>query len=96
MHQELRPELQAVVDLREGSGVVLREFDPFPQFGRGVGALDGFHAEVEGAGGGGGADGGVAAVGEGAGLPVAEAGYVVGVAAEVLVFGCSVGRGIGY
>ena len=50
--------------------------------------LDGFHAQVEHAGGRRGADGGVAAVGEGAGLPVAETGHVVGVAAEALIFGC--------
>ena len=45
--------------------------------------FDGFDTEVEDAGGGIGADGGVAAVGEGAGLAVAEAGDVVFVAAEV-------------
>ena len=57
-------------------------------------ALDGFHVEVEGAGFGGGADGGIAGVCEGAGLAVAEAGDVVLVAAEVLLFGGSEGRGI--
>lgn len=50
-----------------------------------MGALDGLHVEVDGAVGGG-ADGGVTGVGEGAGLPVAETGDIVFVAAEVLLF----------
>lgn len=49
-------------------------------------ALGRLDAQVEGACAGGGADGGVAAVGEGAGLAVAEAGDIVLVAAEGLVF----------
>ena len=55
-------------------------------------SLDGFHVEVDGTGFGIAADGGIAGVGERAGLAVAEAGDVVFVAAEVLLFGCSVGR----
>jgi hypothetical protein len=51
-----------------------------------VGALDGLEVEVEGAGGGVGADGGVAGVGERAGLARAEACEVVFVAAEGLGF----------
>lgn len=54
-------------------------------------SLDGFHVEVDGAGVGIAADGGIAGVGEGAGLAVAEAGDVIFVAAEVLLFGRSVG-----
>ena len=54
--------------------------------------LDGFHVEVDGAGFGIAADGGIAGVGEGAGLAIAEAGDVVFVSAEVLLFGCSVWR----
>ena len=49
--------------------------------------LDGFHVEVDGAGFGIAADGGIAGVGEWAGLAVAEASDVVFVAAEVLLFG---------
>ena len=48
--------------------------------------LNHFHVEVESAGLGVWTDGGVAAVGEGAGLPVAEAGDIVLVSAEVLLF----------
>ena len=54
-------------------------------------SLDGFHVEVDGAGVGIAADGGIAGVGEGAGLAVAKAGDIVFVAAEVLLFGRSVG-----
>lgn len=91
MHEELRPELQSAVDLRHRLRVVCAQLDALPEFGRGVRALDRLHAQVQddfaGFGGRGGADGGVAGVGERAGLPVAEAGDVVGVAAEGLVFG---------
>lgn len=55
-------------------------------------ALDGFHVEVEGAGFGVGADGGITGVGEGAGLAVAEASDIVLVAAEVLLLGGSGGK----
>lgn len=55
-----------------------------------MGALDRFHVEVECASGGVAADGGIAGIGEGAGLAVAEACDIVFVAAEVLEFGCSV------
>lgn len=51
-----------------------------------MGALDGLDVEVEAAGGGVGADGGIAGVGEGAGLAVAEARHVVFIAAEVCCF----------
>lgn len=54
--------------------------------------LDGFHVEVDGAGFRVAAYGGIAGVGEGAGLAVAEAGDVVFVPAEILLFGCSVWR----
>ena len=52
--------------------------------------LDGLHVEVQDAGLGVGADGGVAGVGQRAGLAVAEAGDVVFVSAEVLLLGGSV------
>ena len=55
-------------------------------------SLDGLHVEIDGTGFGIAADGGIAGVGEGAGLAVAEAGDVVFVAAKVLLLGCSVGR----
>lgn len=50
-------------------------------------SLNGLHVEVDGAVGGA-ADGGISAVGEGAGLPVAETCNIVLVAAEVLVLSC--------
>ena len=68
MDEEFRPVEQAGVDLGERGGVVLRELDPFPELGGEVRAFDCFLVEVEGAGCGVGADGGVAGVGEGAGL----------------------------
>ena len=58
-----------------------------------MGTLDGFGVEIESAGCRRGADCGIAGGGEGTGLPVAEAGDVVFVTAEVLRFGCSVGSG---
>ena len=54
--------------------------------------FDGFHVEVYCAGFGVAADGGIAGVGEGAGLAVAETGDVVFIAAEVLLFGGSGGQ----
>lgn len=54
-----------------------------------MGALDGFHVEIEGAGCSIGANRGIARVGKGAGLAVAEAGDVVFVAAKILLFGGS-------
>lgn len=54
--------------------------------------LDDLHVEVDGARFGIAANGGIAGVGEGAGLAVAEAGDVVFVPAEVLLFGGSVVR----
>ena len=39
MDEEGGPVEQAGVDLREGGGVVLGEFDAFPEFGGHVGAL---------------------------------------------------------
>ena len=93
MDQKLRPVDQSLVDLLERLRVVLRQLDPFPELGGHVRALDGFHVQVQGAGSGVRADGGIAGVGEGAGLAVAEAGDVVFVAAEVLLFGGSAVRG---
>ena len=89
MHEELRPELQVFVDLIEGGGVVWSQLDALPPFVRLMRAFDGFHAEVEGACGGVGADRGVARVGERAGLAGAEAGDIVFISAERLVFGGS-------
>ena len=54
--------------------------------------LDGLHVEVDGTSFGIATDGGITGVGEGAGLAVAEASYIVFIAAEVLLFGCSVGK----
>ena len=54
--------------------------------------LDGFHVEVDGTSFGIAADGSVAGVGKWAGLAVAEASNIIFIAAEVLLFGCSVGR----
>lgn len=54
-------------------------------------ALDGLNVEVQGAGFRVGANGGVARVGEGAGLPIAEASDIVFVSAECLVF-CGSGK----
>ena len=56
-----------------------------------MGALDRFHVEVECASGGVAADGGIAGIGKGAGLTIAEACDIMFIAAEVLEFGCSVG-----
>ena len=95
MDQEFRPELQFAVDQGEGGGVVAGEAVPLPEFGGEMGAFGNFEAQIQGAGGGRGADGGIAGVGKGAGLPVAEAGGVVGVAAEGGGFGCSVCKGEG-
>ena len=53
-------------------------------------AFDGLHVEVDGAGFGVAADGGIAGVGQGAGLAVTQAGDIVFVAAEILLFGRSV------
>lgn len=89
MHQKLRPVEQFAIDLRQRLGVVLGQFDPLPEFGGLVGSLDAFEVEVQDAGGRVGAHGGVAGVGERAGLSAAEAGDVVFVAAEVLLLGGS-------
>lgn len=78
----------------ERGGVGGGEGDARPGFGGEVRAFDGFEVEVEGPGCGGGADGGVAGVGQRAGLAVAEAGDVVFVPAEGLLFGCSEGGGV--
>lgn len=93
MDQEFRPKHEPRIDLLERFAVVGREFDAFPHFGGQVRAFNGFHVEVEDTRFGRGADGGVAGVGEGAGLSVAEAGDVVFIAAEILVLGRSVGGG---
>ena len=55
-------------------------------------SLDGFHVEVQRAGFGVGADGGIARVGKGARLTIAEPGDVVFIAAKVLLFGSSGGE----
>lgn len=85
--QELWPVDQALVDLLKGLGVVLRQLYALPELGWHVCALDGLHVEIEGSGVWVGADGGIAGVGEGAGLPVAEASDVVLIATEVLLLG---------
>ena len=54
-----------------------------------MGALDGFQVEVENPSCWVGPHGGIAGVGERAGLAIAEASDIVGVAAEVLLFSCS-------
>lgn len=54
-----------------------------------MGALNGFDAEVEDAGFGVGANCGVARVGKGTGLAIAETGDVVFIATEILFLGCS-------
>lgn len=84
MNQEFRPVDQSIVNLRQCFRVVLRQLDSFPEFGRRVCAFDSLHVEVEGTCVGVRADGGIATVGEGAGLAVTEAGDIVFVAAEVL------------
>ena len=89
MHEELGPVDELRVDLLEGFGIIGRELDALPELGGEVRALDGLDVEVEDAGFGVGAHGGIAGVGEGAGLPVAEAGDVVLVAAEGFFFCCS-------
>lgn len=55
-----------------------------------MGALDGLHVEVKGARCGIRANGGIARICERAGLAIAEAGDVVFVATEILLFWCSV------
>ena len=50
-------------------------------------ALDRLHVEVDCAGAWVGTNGGIAGVGEGAGLPIAETGDIVFISAEVLLFG---------
>jgi len=89
VNEEFGPVNQLRVDLLEGLGVVLRKLGFGPEFRGHVRALDYLGVEIEGPGFGGGTDGGVAGVGQGAGLAVAEAGYVVFVSAEVLVLGRS-------
>ena len=54
--------------------------------------LDGFHVEVDSTGFGIATDGGIAGVGERAGLTVTEASNIVLVAAEILLFGCPISR----
>ena len=93
MDEEFRPEHQASIDLLERFTVVGRQFDAFPHLGGEVGAFNGFHVQIKDSGFRGGANGGVAGIGERAGLPVAEACDVVFISAEVLLFGDSVGRG---
>lgn len=91
MDKKFGPKHETRIDLFERFAVVRGELDPFPHFGGEVRAFDGFHVEVEHPGFGRGADGGVAGVGERAGLSVAETCDVVFVSAEIFVFGRSVG-----
>lgn len=91
MQQELGPVDETLVDLLEGFGVVVRQADLLPPLAGHVGALGRLDVEVEALGVGVGADRGIAAVGQRARLAVTEARDIVFVAAEVLVFGCSVG-----
>lgn len=86
MDQEFRPVDQSVVNLGERFLVVLRQLDAFPQLAGHVRALNGLHVEVEGARVGVGADGSITRVREGAGLAIAEAGDIVLISAEVLLF----------
>ncbi len=86
MDEEFGPVDEARVDLRERVAIVLGQLDLLPELRGHVLAFDGLHVEVDGAGFGIAADGGVAGVGEGAGLTVTESGDVVFGAAEVLLF----------
>ena len=94
VNEEFRPVDEASVDLLQRFSVILTQLDLFPQLRGHVLPFDGLHVEVDGARFGVAADGGVAGVGEGAGLAVAEAGDVVFIAAEILLFGCSVRGGL--
>lgn len=86
MLQKLRPVRQSLIDLFKRSRIICLQSYALPPLVGHVRALDGLDVEVKGACFGRGADGGIAAVGEGAGLTVAEAGHVMFVAAEGLVF----------
>jgi len=77
VRQELRPIDEPLVDLLQRFGVVAAEADLFPPAAGQVRALGRFDVEVEALCGWVGADGGVAGVGQGAGLAVTEAGDVV-------------------
>lgn len=92
MDEEFGPVDEPGVDLLERLAVVLAQFDLLPKLRGRVLPLDGLHVEVDGARFGIAADGGIAGVGEGAGLAVAEASDVVFVAAEVLLFGGSISK----
>jgi len=87
VREELGPELQALVDLRQRFGVVVRQAYALPPFRGRVRALYRAREEVQAPCVRGGADRRVARVGERAGLAVAEARDVVFVAAECLVLG---------
>ena len=90
MNEKFGPVDEARVDLLQGFAVILTQLDLFPQLRGHVLPFDGFHVEVDGAAFGIAADGGIAGVGQGAGLAVAKAGDVILIAAEILQFGRSV------
>ena len=87
MNEEFRPVDQSLVNLLEGFGVVLRKLYALPEFAGGMCALDGLHVEVDCAGARVGTDGGIARVGQGAGLSIAETGDIVFVSTEILLLG---------
>lgn len=89
MDEKLRPVDESLVNLLERFRIGRGELYAFPEFGGQMCSLDCFHVEVEGAGNWVSADGGIARICKGTGLPVAEAGDVVFISAEVLALGGS-------
>lgn len=88
MHEKFGPVQQSLVYYLECLGIVGRQPDTLPPLRWQMRSLDSAHVEIQSAGGGVSANRGIAGVGEGTGLPIAEAGDVVLIAAKVLLF-CS-------